>query len=509
MKRIGIDVGGTNTDAVLIDGSAVVAATKTPTTADVTTGVQTALRQIVDLTGHNTHEVRAVMVGTTHYTNAVLERRSLGKAAALRISLPASATLPPFCDWPNDLASEVNGGIYMVHGGHEYDGRPLVPLNEGEVAAAARSMKNSGVTSVAVSATFSPLTSECEDRAAEIIRQEHPDAHVTLSSSLGRIGLLERENVALLNASLITLAAHITDAFTAAIAAAGLDAELFITQNDGTISPSSTAKDFPVFSFSSGPTNSMRGAALLTGRVDAMVCDVGGTSADVGCLINGFPREANNVVEIGGVRTLFRIPDVLSIAVGGGTIIDADGTIGPTSVGYRLPEAALVFGGSTLTCTDVAVAKGLIELGDPSHVGHLDRTFVDDSLARIHERIADAVDRSKTDAAPVPLLAVGGGAMLVPDSMPGISEVVHVEHESVANAVGAAIAQVSGETDHIYRDTSRADAIAAATEEAISNAITAGAAPSSVRVVESEDLPLSYLPGQALRVRVRAIGDLQ
>lgn len=508
MKRIGIDVGGTNTDAVLIDGDTIVATVKTFTTADVTTGIRTALAQVLEKAGPAADAVEAVMIGTTHYTNAVVERRNLCRAAVIRVSLPASASLLPFCDWPPDLARLVNGGTYLVHGGHEYDGRALVPMDEREIAEAARQIRASGVRSVAISATFSPLTAACETRAAEIVRQEHPDAHVTLSSALGRIGLLERENVAAMNASLIDLASDITSAFTRAVEESGLDAALFITQNDGTVVQADMARDYPVFSFASGPTNSMRGAALLTGVKDAMVCDVGGTTTDVGCLINGFPREANNVVEVGGVRTLFRIPDLLSIAIGGGTIVSPDASVvGPESVGYRLGQEAMVFGGSTLTCTDVAVAAGLAEVGDASLVRHLDRTIVDSALATVHGRIAEAVDRMKTSAEAVPLLAVGGGAMLIPETMPGISEVVHVEHEAVANAVGAAIAQISGETDRIYRDISREEAIAAAKEAAILNAIKAGASEDSIEVVDVEDLPLSYLPGQAIRARVRVVGD--
>ena len=509
MKRIGIDVGGTNTDAVLLDEDKIIATVKTFTSKDITGGIKTALTEVIKSAGQLADGVEAVMIGTTHYTNAIAERRNLSKAAAIRVALPASASLKPFCDWPDDLAHLVNGGVHLVHGGHEYDGRALVPMNEIEVATAAKKIRRAGVNSIAISATFSPLTSECETRAAEIVKNEYPDAHITLSSALGRIGLLERENVALMNASLINLAGEITHGFSRAVSECGLDAALFITQNDGTVASAERARDYPVFSFASGPTNSMRGAALLTGVKNAMVCDVGGTTADVGCLSNGFPREANNVVEVGGVRTLFRIPDLLSIAIGGGTIVSSDATvIGPQSVGYRLGQEALVFGGSTLTCTDIAVASGLLDVGDPSSVRRLNKPMVQRALATIHERITDAVDRMKTNAQDIPLLAVGGGAMLIPEQMPGISEVVHVEHEAVANAVGAAIAQISGETDQIYRDLSREDAIEAAKKSAIEKAVDAGALQSTIEVVEIEDLPLSYLPGQAIRARVRVVGDV-
>jgi len=507
MKRIGIDVGGTNTDAALLDGDRVIASVKTFTTADVTSGVRTALKSLIAQAGDAAQNVVAVMIGTTHFTNAVVERRNLGRAAAIRVSLPASASLVPFCDWPKDLAAKVNGGIYLVEGGHEYDGRPLVPMDELAVARAARQIARDGVTAVAISATFSPLTADCEERAAEIVRNEAPDVHVTMSSTLGRIGLLERENVALMNASLIGLARETTRAFVDAVADSGLGAQLFITQNDGTVVKAEAAREYPVFSFASGPTNSMRGAALLAGIENAMVCDVGGTTADVGCLINGFPREANNVVEVGGVRTLFRMPDLLSIALGGGTKISRDPlSVGPESVGFRLGQEALVFGGEQITATDIAVAAGLIDIGDKSRVAGLSADFVKAALADMHAKVAEAVDRMKTDAAEVPLLAVGGGAMLIPENIPGISRVVQVKHNGVANAVGAAMAQISGETDRIYRDMDRQDAIDSAKADAIAAAILAGADKDTIKVVEIVDLPLSYLPGRAIRTRVRATG---
>ena len=169
---------------------------------------------------------------------------------------------------------------------------------------------------------------------------------MTLSHELGRIGLLERENATLLNAALVGLARRTTQAFTEALRASGLAAPLYLTQNDGTVMLAATAEAFPVYSFASGPTNSMRGAAFLSGLSDAIVIDVGGTTTDIGSLRHGFPREANNVVEVGGVRTLFRMPDLLSIGLGGGSLVADDGhRVGPRSVGYRLVEEGRVFGG--------------------------------------------------------------------------------------------------------------------------------------------------------------------
>jgi N-methylhydantoinase A/oxoprolinase/acetone carboxylase beta subunit len=509
MRRIGIDVGGTNTDAVLLDGGRVAHAVKTPTTGDVTGGIVAALRLLREHPAVVGGSIDGVVIGTTHFVNAVVQRCGLSKVAAVRIGLPAAASLPPFCDWPHDLADLVRGEVFMLEGGHDFDGREIMPFDEAGMRAAARKIRDSGIRSVGIAAIFSPLDPSHEELAREILAEECPDAAVTLSHRLGRIGLLERENAALLNAALRELAQVTIDGFRAAIAESRIAAPLYLTQNDGTVMSAETAAALPVMSFASGATNSMRGAAFLSGLGDAIVADVGGTSTDVGQLRRGFPREANSVVEIGAVRTLFRMPDLLSIGLGGGSDVQCDPlALGPTSVGYRLTEEALVFGGATLTATDAAVAAGRAAIGDPAGVAHVPRDLADSVLELARDKIEDAIDRIKTEAGDVTLIAVGGGAFLVPDRLAGVSEVIRVPHGDCANAVGAAIAQISGETDQVYRDMTREAAIAAAEAQAVERAVAAGADRATLATVDVEDMPLAYLPGNALRVRVRVAGEM-
>src|SRR5439155_22894600 len=150
---------------------------------------------------------------------------------------------------------------------------------------------------------------------------------------------------------------------------------------------------------------------------------------DVGQFRRGFPREANSVVEVGGVRTLFRMPDLLSIGLGGGSLVQSDPlAVGPGSVGHRLTEEALIFGGKNLTATDVAVAGGIPQIGDAGAVAHLPRDLVHALLEAAQQKIEDAVDRMKTEAGDLPLIAVGGGAFLVPDRLAGISQVIRVPY---------------------------------------------------------------------------------
>ncbi len=508
MRRIGIDVGGTNTDAVIIENGIVLKAVKTPTSKDITGGVTEALSRLRTEPAAQ-DDVDGVMIGTTHFVNAVVQRRQLTPVGALRIGEPVSATLPPFCDWPADLAEIVRGGVWSVAGGHEYDGREIMPFDEEAVLRASQTMCERGLDAVSISGIFSPLDPSHEQRAGEIMAKEMPEASITLSSDLGRIGLLERENAALLNATLSVLAQQTIDAFESAVRDSGLNAPLFITQNDGTVVEASAAVRFPIYSFASGPTNSMRGAAYLSGLDEAMVVDVGGTTTDVGQLRQGFPRESNSVVPIGGVRTLFRMPELLSFGLGGGSHVSLDPLkVGPLSVGYQLVRDSLVFGGDQLTATDVAVASGLLELGDVARATSVNADMRQKILTECQHMLEETIDQVKTQAGDVPLIAVGGGAFLVPDQLDGISEVLRVAHGDCANAVGAAIAQVSGEVDQIYRDMSRGDAIKAATQLATDRAVTSGADKTTLKTIETEDMPLSYLPGNSLRVRVRMVGDV-
>jgi len=510
--HIGIDVGGTNTDAVLMDGKVTLAGVKKSTSPDVTTGIVdaiAALRAERDFAGA---DIDAVMIGTTHFINALVQAQRLAPTAAVRLGLPATKALPPLVDWPGVLTEAIQARSYLAHGGYEFDGRPISPLDEDELRGIAEDMAAHGVRSVAISGVFSPVNHDLEVRAAEILAEVlGPDVAISLSHEIGRIGLLERENATIINAALRELASEIVDGLTSAVRAQGIDAPIFLSQNDGTLMDEDYVRLYPVATFASGPTNSMRGAALTSGLQTCAVVDIGGTTADIGLLNAGFPRETANEVKVAGIRTNFRMPDVLSIGIGGGSIVDEEtAEVGPASVGYRLTEEALVFGGSTLTATDIAVAAGRANVGDPSRVAHLDPAFVERVLARIADRVAEAVDRMRTSPEPIPVVAVGGGSILLPDELPMFGTVHRPRNYAVANAIGASIAQVGGEIDKVYAIEAgrRDEGIAAIRAEAVDKAIAAGARPSSVSIVDFDEVPIPYLPGNATRVRVKAVGDL-
>jgi len=513
--RLGIDVGGTNTDAVLMDGDRVVAWHKVATGRHITDAIVAAAGAVLQQGDAGPEQIFAVMLGTTQFTNAVIERRRLNRVAVLRLAAPATTAVPPMSDWPEDLKAGVDGGHYLLRGGLEFDGREIAALDEAEISAAAREIRAAGIDAVAITSVFSPLDAEMEHRAEAILRRELPDAAVTLSHRIGRIGLLERENAAVLNAALSNLAGRVLDAFTKAIDDLGLTAPLYISQNDGTLMTAVHAARYPVLTFASGPTNSMRGAAVLSGLNDALVVDVGGTTTDVGLLLDGFPREAAMTVEVGGVRTNFRMPDLLALGLGGGSLVrDNDAQIGgvrigPDSVGFELEQRALVFGGDSLTMSDIAVAGGQMTIGDAAKAAGVDG--VEATLDQAVAMVQGGLDRVRPSAATLPVILVGGGAPILRGDRIGGGEIVRPDHGQVANAIGASIAMVGGECDRIFSldGISRDDAVTAAKAEAETQAVEAGADAASVRIVEMDEIPLSYLPGNATRLRVKAVGDLQ
>ncbi len=510
--RIGVDVGGTNTDAVLMDGTEVKAWHKAQTSADVSTGISQAITAVLTESSVSPSEITCTMIGTTHFTNAFVERKKLMPVGVIRVGLPSARSLPPMIDWPHDLKAKVGDCVHLVHGGHQYDGRENAPFDEDEVYRAIKNIKSKGLQTIAVSSIFSPVNSSMEERVEEMLRNEIPDCAISLSSRIGRLGLIERENAAIMNASLASLSTHVVSSFKKALSELSITAPFYISQNDGTLMTAELVEQYPVLTFASGPTNSMRGAAYLSGLDNALVADIGGTTTDIGMLVNGFPRESSVTVDIGNVRTNFRMPDVFAIGLGGGSIVrDGDTpTVGPDSVGYKLTKESKIFGGSTLTTSDIAVAAGYADMGDPTLVKDLDPAFVDSVVRAIHTKLENAIDKMKTSSEDLPVILVGGGSVLINRGIEGASEIITPNYAPVANAIGASIAQVGGEVDRVYSysDVGRDAALAEAKAEAVQQAVDAGASRESVNIVDIEELPLQYVPGGAVRVRVKAAGDL-
>ena len=446
--RIGIDVGGTHTDAVILDGDRVLSSTKALTSADVVTGITDALDTLLKNGGLKAAQIKTVMIGTTQFTNAIIQRRELSPTGVIRIGLPSGEGMPPMIDWPDDMTTAINASVYMIHGGYLYDGVKLAELREDEIKYVIADLKKKKIENIAIASAFSPMNDEPERIVAKKIRAAIPAAKITRSSQFGRLGLMERENAAIMNATLLPFAGKVVDAFLSALNNRALTCPAYISQNDGTLMSSDFVRSFPALTFSSGPTNSLRGAYKLTGLEDAIVVDIGGTTSDIGVLQNGFPRESNVIVDIGGVRTNFRMPDIMAIGLGGGSLVSKDGKkVGPQSVGHKLVTDGLVFGGDQLTATDIIVAAGQADIGNKTKISHLSPELVRSAQQTMRTMLDQSIEMMKPGGKDMPVILVGGGSILVTDGLKAAAKLHQPENADVANAIGAAIAQVGAESE--------------------------------------------------------------
>ena len=277
------------------------------------------------------------------------------------------------------------------------------------------------------------------------------------------------------------MAERFTEGFAKSLADEGVsDAKIYLSQNDGTLMTMEHARRYPILTIACGPTNSIRGASYLSGIEDAIVIDVGGTTTDLGVIKSGFPRESSLAAVIGGVRTNFRMPDVVSIGLGGGSIVrehpDGSVTVGPDSVGYEITKKALVFGGDVVTATDIAVRLGMADIGDASLAAGLDKGFARKAMEAIRELVEDAIDAMKVSSDPVDVILVGGGSVILPEDLAGAKSVRKPEHFGIANAIGSAISKVSGTYEKLvnYDEVPREKALEQAKAEAAKLAVEAG-----------------------------------
>ena len=522
--KIGVDVGGTNTDAVLVShDNNILAKTKQTTTLDVSSGIENAIKKVMLDANVPKEEIRYIMLGTTHCTNALVERKELNKVGAIRVGLPASSAIPTMSDFPEDLKIILGKHLYMVHGGYEFDGRLISPLNETEVKECLHKM-NGDIESLAITGIFSKTLPDQELQVATWAREVlGKDIKISCSHQVGGLGLLERENAAILNAALQGVASKMVKAFKQTVNKLGLSSLLYIGQNDGTLMSLEQVQDFPVLTISSGPTNSIRGAGALSKVDNGIVIDVGGTTSDGGVLINFFPRESTQAAQIGGVLTNFRMPDVVAVGIGGGTIVrfqNNECLLGPDSVGYLLKEKGIAFGGDTLTLSDFFLAADLLQIEDSLNKNIIIEKIQEacginfsDALDLVKNQIQISieklVDKLKTDSKEIPVIACGGGAFLLPKKIEGASKVIFPEHLEVANAFGACIAQISFEEEMVINTLQNDEK--QELERLLSNVkdklLKNGASKDSINVLVKESIPLAYLPG-AVKLKVKLCGDL-
>ena len=164
-----------------------------------------------------------------------------------------------------------------------------------------------------------------------------------------------------------------------------------------------------------------------------------------------------------------------------------------------------------MTATDIAVRLGLTDLGDKSKVSDIPQEVADKALEVIRDLVEDSVDAMKVSNADMDLILVGGGSIILPEKISGAATVRKPEHFGCANAIGSAISKVSGCFEKLmnYDELPREESLEQARKEAMALAVKAGALEDTVEIIEMEDVPLAYYPGNTNRVKVKAAGDLK
>lgn len=508
--KIGIDIGGTNTDCVLIDtNERIVSHAKTTTTADVHSGVKASIVAMLKNTNVNLDDIIGIFIGTTQIANAIHQREDLYRVGVIRIAGHHPVSIPSCFTWPADMKKTLVGTV-TVDGGYECDGDPITMFQPDQVKRAVDELIKKKAESLAVIGVFASINSKQEILVKEIINDmTKGKMPVSLSHMIGGTGFIERENSTILNAALKKVMLNIFRRLVKSCAEIGLVCPIWITQNNGSVLDLTNSIEYPVLTISAGPTNSFIGGIKLAKIEDAIVIDIGGTSTDVGIVYKGNPRRCLNNSRIGGITLNFSMPDVHSVALGGGSHIQIKENgvqIGPQSCGSKTFTQAQSFGGSQLTLTDVALVLGHLEMpgARPNNVelSHLGCKAVMNESMRI---IYDIIARLGPETSRLPIIMIGGGSALLPKSHLDDRFVIP-PFAHVANAYGAALAEISATIDTIVSLENRELVLEQLQAQAIQAAIQKGADFKKVTIADLVIIPYNYVPNKMARVIVRASG---
>ena len=416
--RLAADIGGTFTDLVLLDSGGVVHVAKTLSTpGDFKEGVLGGVERVLSDAGAEAggaialSEVDYFVHGATVVLNALLERK-LPKAALvttrgfrdvleiMRTNNPRMYDLKwvkPKPIIPRHLRFEVDERV-------RHTGEVLRPLDEAGTRETARRIKALDIRSVALCFLHAYANPDHERRAREIILEEHPAAHVTISSDVAsELREFERTSTVAINASTIPIISAYLDGLSQALSDRGLERELFVMQSNGGVIASRTARSLPVRTVMSGPAGGVVGAQFIANRMglrDVATIDIGGTSSDMGVISEGLARTVDQSA-VEGWPIMAPTIEILAIGAGGGSIawVDAGGAlrVGPQSAGARPGPACYGQGGAEPTVSDACVTLNRL---NPDYFLAGEMALDRDAAERaIRERIAEPLGMDIADAA--------------------------------------------------------------------------------------------------------------
>ena len=330
---IGLDTGGTYTDAALLDtATGTVRATgKSLTTRDdLSIGVGGAIRRVLEDFDGSAADIGLISLSTTLATNAVVEGVG-GRVALLMIGFDETSLQRA------DLARALGQDpVFFINGGHAADGTPQAQLDEAAIREAVNATEGE-VSAYAVAGHFATRNPAHESRTRDLLR-DLTGAPVTCSHELSSsLGGPRRALTAVLNARLINLLDRLVAATEGIMADEGLSCQLMVVKGDGSLLESGYARSRPVETVLSGPAASLAGAAFLAGTRTAMVADIGGTTTDIALLQNGAPRLKADGALVGGWQTMVEAADIRTCGLGGDSEVTpvGRGTTGGLTLGPR------------------------------------------------------------------------------------------------------------------------------------------------------------------------------
>ena len=456
---LGIDIGGTHTDAVYLDGEGILTTAKTVTGEDL---VGSILEVIAGL-GIDCTVLRRVVLSTTLSTNAIVQK----KYDPTGMIVSAGPGVNPSCHFLTDA-------FFLVKGAIDHRGREYVPVNHEQVIAASRELRKKDIEGVGVVSKFSVRNPAHETAMAALLEKDF--RYLSMGHTMsGNLNFPRRINTTYFNTAVMPVQERFVGAVQKALAHLGIKAPLFFLKADGGTFASSAADRLPVETILSGPAASMMGALALNKRTKGttLVLDIGGTTTDIGILVNGIPILEPSGVDIGGVRTLVRGLKVVSVGAGGDSCVKIENgalRVGPNRSG---PPACL--GGVSPTPMDAYAVLGEFSLGDRQRaidsiaplaeqkgieIRQLCREIITIMAENIRKKAREFIDEVNRHPVytifemlhpehvePDSVILIGGPACLLKPYLEdalGI-ECVVPEFSMVANALGAALARTTAQ----------------------------------------------------------------
>ena len=418
MQLIGVDVGGTFTDLIFTDtGRGLTLIHKVPTTPDdPSVGAIEGLRELCARHDLDPAGIDHVFHGTTIATNAVIEHdgartgmiTNSGYRDILHIGRhqrPQNYSIMQDIPWQDRPLVRRRDRVTVRERLAPPHGEVLEPLDEDAVREAARAFKARGIEAVCVCFLFSYIDPRHEERARRIVLEEFPEAFVTASATVApQFREFERFTTAAMNAFVGPRVRNYVRNFAAGLKRAKCRADLHIMGSNGGIATAATIAERPVLTLLSGPAAGVLGgrwAAAPGGDERLITFDVGGTSADIGTVVDGRVSEATaRDTWIGGYPVLVPMLDIATIGAGGGSIahVDRGGAyrVGPGSAGSRPGPAAYGLGGEQPTVTDANLVLGRL---DPANFLGGEMTLDTDAARRVIGRLAEQVGLGEPEAA--------------------------------------------------------------------------------------------------------------